>query len=121
MFGFRGEVRNSSLIARDDPVEELVAVIVIPLQKWETIGKLTFWMHLVHYREQKLLNDIDVLEKEGKVLKNTNALDVLILPAPLQTSKWLFLRRQIRTGFKQERANSRISWDILGHMWTDTV
>ncbi|GFT44096.1 hypothetical protein TNCV_2111211 [Trichonephila clavipes] len=33
MLGFRGEVRNPSLIARETPVEELIPVIVIPLEK----------------------------------------------------------------------------------------
>ncbi|GFV85149.1 hypothetical protein TNCV_4172021 [Trichonephila clavipes] len=33
LLGFRGEVRSHCLIAHDDHIEELVAVIVISLQK----------------------------------------------------------------------------------------
>ncbi|GFV76989.1 hypothetical protein TNCV_690591 [Trichonephila clavipes] len=69
---------------------------------------------VIHYHEHKLVRDIDVSEKAGKVSKTTNALDVHGLPAPLKTSK-RFLRRYLRTGFKQ----CRISWDILVHMSMD--
>ncbi|GFU42633.1 hypothetical protein TNCV_1545071 [Trichonephila clavipes] len=59
-------------------------------------------MALIHYRKRKLLSGIDIAEKAGKVSKSTGALDIHRLPAPLKTSK-RFLRRYVRTGFKQQQ------------------
>ncbi|GFX96212.1 hypothetical protein TNCV_2291001 [Trichonephila clavipes] len=53
---------------------------------------------VIHYRERKLLSDIDVSEKAGKVSKTANALGVHRLLAPLKTSKW-FLQWDVKTGF----------------------
>ncbi|GFW81790.1 hypothetical protein TNCV_2884641 [Trichonephila clavipes] len=52
----------------------------------------TFRVSVVNYRELKLLSGIEISEKDGKVSKRTNALDVRRLLPPLKTLK-RFLRR----------------------------
>ncbi|GFU67400.1 hypothetical protein TNCV_641001 [Trichonephila clavipes] len=39
---------------------------------------------VIHYRESKILTDIDASEMAGKVSKTTNALDIHQLPATAQ-------------------------------------
>ncbi|GFW28935.1 hypothetical protein TNCV_202581 [Trichonephila clavipes] len=46
---------------------------------------------MIHYRESKILSDIDASEKAGKASKTMNALDVHRLSAPQKTLK-SFLR-----------------------------
>ncbi|GFU13788.1 hypothetical protein TNCV_939961 [Trichonephila clavipes] len=43
---------------------------------------------VIHYRERKLLDDIDVSEKAGKGLKTTEALDVRRFSAPPKGFLW---------------------------------
>ncbi|GFY07876.1 hypothetical protein TNCV_4288121 [Trichonephila clavipes] len=63
---------------------------------------------VIHYRERKLLSDIDTLEMAGKASKTTDALDARSLPAPSKTSKTFLPRKgTIKDPLSREEMHSK--------------
>ncbi|GFX53347.1 hypothetical protein TNCV_2945871 [Trichonephila clavipes] len=69
---------------RWDAPEHSHSQVVLP-ETWEGGCESNRTVSLIHDHKSKILSGIDISEKERKVPKTTNALDVHELPAPLET------------------------------------
>ncbi|GFT29027.1 hypothetical protein TNCV_3586781 [Trichonephila clavipes] len=69
---------------------------------------------VIHYRERKLLSDINLSEKVGKVSKMTKALDVCSLPAPLKTQKRFLQRYGVSTHQSLQHVKRRLKGKSKG-------